>query len=103
MRMSSCCGCRERREKHEKTALDTEHTHLPGRRIRLLQMRGKKPAALQKLPALREQHDRVKLRPDLSGLLDLPNLRMVRVSRTMEDAIRSLDGVDYHFELFVEG
>ena len=40
---------------------------------------------------------------DLSGLLDLPNLRMVRVSRTMEDAIRSLDGVDYHFELFVEG
>ena len=40
---------------------------------------------------------------DLSGLLDLPNLRTVRVSRTMEDAIRSLEGTDYHFELFVEG
>ncbi|MBO7374162.1 MAG: hypothetical protein J6U19_07995, partial [Oscillospiraceae bacterium] len=40
---------------------------------------------------------------DLSGLLELSNLRTVRVSRTMKDAIQSLEGTDYHFELDVEG
>ena len=40
---------------------------------------------------------------DLTGLLDMPNLRYVRISFPMKEAIRSLDGQSYGFELEIEG
>ena len=39
---------------------------------------------------------------DLTPLLDLENLRHVKVSSNMKDAIASLDGKDYQFELEIE-
>ena len=40
---------------------------------------------------------------DLSGLTELPNLKKVSISSDMEDAIKSLDGLDRKFTLTVDG
>ena len=40
---------------------------------------------------------------DLTGLLDMPNLRYVKISFPMKEAIRSLEGQSYGFELEIEG
>ena len=40
---------------------------------------------------------------DLTPLLELENLQEVRVSRDMEQAIRSIEGQGYSFRLEIEG
>ena len=67
MQMSSCGGCRERREKHEEAALDPENAPVPGRRICLLPLRDKKPGSVPELPALRLHNGQNQIRSDLGG------------------------------------
>ncbi len=40
---------------------------------------------------------------DLTGLVEMPNLRYVKVSENMQDAVRSLEGQEYDFEFEIEG